>query len=193
MTAIRKHLPDFLAIIGLLIVAVAVSSVILGKQRLSLPGWVPVIGKNWYYLNAEMTTTPRPSRRQSGNDPHALAMTASRAAVLTRRDSMSDTPLNTLPRFGTSAGAQQRELNAIERTRNGAAIAPPMIVMKTVTRLRFSTIARAARVVLLVAVVAALAALIADRLPRQEKASPTGSEHSAPAEEHSHYNFPTYA
>jgi phospholipid/cholesterol/gamma-HCH transport system substrate-binding protein len=55
-TAIRKHLPDFLAIIGLLIVAVAVSSVILGKQRLSLPGWVPVIGKHWYYLNAEMTT-----------------------------------------------------------------------------------------------------------------------------------------
>lgn len=68
-----------------------------------------------------------------------------------------------------------------------------MIVMKTVTRLRFSTIIRAARVALLVAVVAALAALIADRLPRQEKPSPTGSEHGAPAEEHSHYNFPTYA
>lgn len=55
-TAIRKHLPDFLAIIALLVVAVAVSSVILGKQRLSLPGWVPVIGKHWYTLNAEMTT-----------------------------------------------------------------------------------------------------------------------------------------
>ena len=55
-TAIRKHLSDFLAIIGLLIVAVAVSSVILGKQRLSLPGWVPVVGKHWYMLNAEMTT-----------------------------------------------------------------------------------------------------------------------------------------
>jgi phospholipid/cholesterol/gamma-HCH transport system substrate-binding protein len=55
-TAIRKHLPDFLAIIGLLIVAVAVSSVILSKQRLTLPGWVPLIGKHWYHLNAEMTT-----------------------------------------------------------------------------------------------------------------------------------------
>jgi phospholipid/cholesterol/gamma-HCH transport system substrate-binding protein len=55
-TAIRKHLPDFLAIIALLVVAVAVSSVILGKQRLALPGWVPVIGKHWYTLNAEMTT-----------------------------------------------------------------------------------------------------------------------------------------
>ena len=37
-TAIRKHLLDFLAIIGLLIVAAAVSTVILGKQRLALPG-----------------------------------------------------------------------------------------------------------------------------------------------------------
>ena len=36
-TAIRKHLPDFLAILGLLVVAAAVSTVILGKQRLALP------------------------------------------------------------------------------------------------------------------------------------------------------------
>jgi phospholipid/cholesterol/gamma-HCH transport system substrate-binding protein len=55
-TAIRKHLPDFLAIIGLLIVAVAVSSVILGKQRLHPPGWVPVIGQDFFRMNAEMST-----------------------------------------------------------------------------------------------------------------------------------------
>ena len=55
-TAIRKHLPDFLAILGLLIVAVAVSSVILGKQRLTLPGWVPVIGQSFFHVNAEMST-----------------------------------------------------------------------------------------------------------------------------------------
>ena len=55
-TAIRKHLLDFLAILGLLVVAVAVSSVILGKQRLTLPGWVPVIGQSFFHMNAEMTT-----------------------------------------------------------------------------------------------------------------------------------------
>jgi phospholipid/cholesterol/gamma-HCH transport system substrate-binding protein len=33
-----------------------VSSVILSKQRLTLPGWVPVIGQRFYHLNAEMTT-----------------------------------------------------------------------------------------------------------------------------------------
>jgi phospholipid/cholesterol/gamma-HCH transport system substrate-binding protein len=55
-SAIRKHLPDFLAIIGLLIIAVAVSSVILSKQRLALPAWVPVVGKDFFELEAEMTT-----------------------------------------------------------------------------------------------------------------------------------------
>jgi phospholipid/cholesterol/gamma-HCH transport system substrate-binding protein len=55
-TAIRKHLPDFLAIIGLVIVAAAVGTVILGKQRLALPAWVPVVGKDFFEVEAEMST-----------------------------------------------------------------------------------------------------------------------------------------
>jgi phospholipid/cholesterol/gamma-HCH transport system substrate-binding protein len=54
--AIRKHLFDFLAIIGLVVVAVAVSVVILGHQRLTLPGWVPFVGKDFFALNAELST-----------------------------------------------------------------------------------------------------------------------------------------
>ena len=55
-TAIRKHYLDFLAIIGLLVVAAAVSTVILGKQRLALPGWVPLVGKDFFEIEAEMST-----------------------------------------------------------------------------------------------------------------------------------------
>ncbi len=55
-TAIRKHLGDFAAIIGLIVIAVLVSSVILSNQRLSLPAWVPVIGKDFYVIEAEMQT-----------------------------------------------------------------------------------------------------------------------------------------
>ena len=55
-TAIRKHLPDFLAILGLLVVALVVSVYILDKQRLSLPAGVPVLGKDFFELEAEMTT-----------------------------------------------------------------------------------------------------------------------------------------
>jgi len=55
-TAIRKHIRDFAAIIGLVLIAVLVSSVILSNQRLTLPGWVPVIGKDFYEIEAEMQT-----------------------------------------------------------------------------------------------------------------------------------------
>jgi phospholipid/cholesterol/gamma-HCH transport system substrate-binding protein len=55
-TAIRKHLPDFLAILGLVLLAAVVGSVILGKQRLALPAWVPVVGKDFFEVEAEMST-----------------------------------------------------------------------------------------------------------------------------------------
>ena len=54
--AIRKHLRDFAAIIGLMAIALAVASVILSNQRLTLPGWVPFIGKDFYTINAELST-----------------------------------------------------------------------------------------------------------------------------------------
>jgi phospholipid/cholesterol/gamma-HCH transport system substrate-binding protein len=54
--AIRKHLRDFAAIIGLIVIAGAVASVILSHQRLTLPAWVPVIGKDFYVINAELQT-----------------------------------------------------------------------------------------------------------------------------------------
>ena len=38
MTAIRKHLVDVVAILGLMVIAFAVASVILANQRLALPG-----------------------------------------------------------------------------------------------------------------------------------------------------------
>jgi phospholipid/cholesterol/gamma-HCH transport system substrate-binding protein len=55
-TAIRKHWLDFVAIIALCVVSVGVATVILGHQRFTLPGWVPVIGKDFFVLKAEMTT-----------------------------------------------------------------------------------------------------------------------------------------
>ncbi|HKH16163.1 MAG TPA: MlaD family protein [Solirubrobacteraceae bacterium] len=56
MTAIRKHLVDFLAIIGLMIVALGVASVILANQRLTLPEWFPVLGQDYTEIDAELST-----------------------------------------------------------------------------------------------------------------------------------------
>jgi phospholipid/cholesterol/gamma-HCH transport system substrate-binding protein len=55
-TAIRKHIKDFVAILGLMAISLLVASVILSNQRLTLPGWVPVIGKDFYEIEAEMQT-----------------------------------------------------------------------------------------------------------------------------------------
>ena len=54
--AIRKHMRDFLAIIGLLLIAIAVSAYVLGHQRLYLPAWVPFVGTDFYTVNAEFST-----------------------------------------------------------------------------------------------------------------------------------------
>ncbi len=56
MKAIRDHARDFVAILVLLAVALAVAVVILGHQRVTLPGWVPVVGKNFYAFNGAFTT-----------------------------------------------------------------------------------------------------------------------------------------
>jgi phospholipid/cholesterol/gamma-HCH transport system substrate-binding protein len=55
-TAIRKHWLDFVAIIGLMLIAGAVAVFILGKQRLSLPAWVPLVGKDFFVVKAELAT-----------------------------------------------------------------------------------------------------------------------------------------
>jgi phospholipid/cholesterol/gamma-HCH transport system substrate-binding protein len=56
VTAIRKHLKDFVAVIVLLVLALVVSVFILGHQRLNLPAGVPFLGKDFYEVNAEMST-----------------------------------------------------------------------------------------------------------------------------------------
>jgi phospholipid/cholesterol/gamma-HCH transport system substrate-binding protein len=56
VTAIRKHLRDFVAIIVLLVISLVVALFILNKQRLSLPAGVPVLGRDFVTVEAELAT-----------------------------------------------------------------------------------------------------------------------------------------
>ena len=56
MTAIRKHLRDFVAIIVLLVIALVVAVIILDNQRLALPAGVPVLGRDYVDIEAELST-----------------------------------------------------------------------------------------------------------------------------------------
>lgn len=55
-TAIRKHLRDFIAILGLVVVAAIVGGYILANQRIYFPSWVPVVGKDDFILKGEFST-----------------------------------------------------------------------------------------------------------------------------------------
>jgi phospholipid/cholesterol/gamma-HCH transport system substrate-binding protein len=54
--AIRDHARDFAAVIGLIVIATAVTLVILTQQRLSFPEWVPGLGEDRFELKAEFTS-----------------------------------------------------------------------------------------------------------------------------------------
>jgi phospholipid/cholesterol/gamma-HCH transport system substrate-binding protein len=54
--AISKNLKEFLAIIGLAVIAVVVGGFILTQQRLTLPGWVPGVGTEFTQYKAALST-----------------------------------------------------------------------------------------------------------------------------------------
>ena len=54
--AIKTHFKDFLAIAGLILVAIAVLLFILSNQKAALPSWIPGLGQEFYSINVELET-----------------------------------------------------------------------------------------------------------------------------------------
>src|SRR5262245_60860140 len=54
--AIREHLRDFLAIVGLVLAGLITTFIILGSQASALPSWVPFLGEDRFELKAEFTS-----------------------------------------------------------------------------------------------------------------------------------------
>ena len=55
-SAIRKHAKDFAAVVVLFVIGIGVGGYILAQQRLYLPGWVPLVGQDFFTLKGEFTT-----------------------------------------------------------------------------------------------------------------------------------------
>src|ERR1700749_2300191 len=53
MRGVRKQLPNFIWLVGMITVGLAVRPFLLSHQRLPWPGWVPGLGKDYFYVNAE--------------------------------------------------------------------------------------------------------------------------------------------
>jgi phospholipid/cholesterol/gamma-HCH transport system substrate-binding protein len=54
--AIRKHMRDFLALIFMVVLAIAVAGYVLSNQRFYLPSWVPIAGTDFYTVKAELSS-----------------------------------------------------------------------------------------------------------------------------------------
>jgi phospholipid/cholesterol/gamma-HCH transport system substrate-binding protein len=52
----RAHLRDVLAIVGLILAGLFAVTVILVNQRANLPSWVPVLGNDFFHLEADFST-----------------------------------------------------------------------------------------------------------------------------------------
>ncbi len=53
---IDRYRTAFLAVVTMIVVAAAVGGYILAHENFKLPGWVPVLGRNYYTLKAEFQT-----------------------------------------------------------------------------------------------------------------------------------------
>lgn len=54
--AIKTHFKDFLAITGLMLIAILVLLFILANQKAALPSWIPWLGQDFYSINVELET-----------------------------------------------------------------------------------------------------------------------------------------
>lgn len=98
-TAIRKHWPDFVAIIALFVVSIGVASVILSHQRFVLPGWVPVIGKDFFVLKAEMTTAQAVTPGQ-GQTVNVAGVKVGEISKVQLKDGKAVLTMRMEPRYG---------------------------------------------------------------------------------------------
>ena len=53
---IERYRTAFIAVVTMIVIAAVVGGYILAHENLNLPGWVPVLGKNFYTLKAEFQT-----------------------------------------------------------------------------------------------------------------------------------------
>lgn len=53
MRGVRKQLPNFIWLCGMIAVGLGVGAYLLSHQRIPWPGWVPGLGKDYFYVNAE--------------------------------------------------------------------------------------------------------------------------------------------
>lgn len=113
--AIRKHLLDFAAIVGLIVIAFAVGGLILGKQRLALPGWVPLVGQDAFAFEAELATAQSITPGQ-GQTVNIAGVQVGEITSVKLRDGRAIVAMKVKPRY---KGRIYRDASILLRPKSG--------------------------------------------------------------------------
>jgi phospholipid/cholesterol/gamma-HCH transport system substrate-binding protein len=99
-SAIRKHLKDFAAVVVLFVIGVGVGGYILSQQRLYLPGWVPLIGQDFYTLKGEFTTAQAVTPGQ-GQTVDIAGVKVGEISSVDLKNGRAVVSMKILPKYGT--------------------------------------------------------------------------------------------
>jgi phospholipid/cholesterol/gamma-HCH transport system substrate-binding protein len=58
MRGVRKQMAAAIWLVAMVVAGLSVGGYILGHQRLTWPSWAPLVGKDYYYLNARFAAAP---------------------------------------------------------------------------------------------------------------------------------------
>jgi phospholipid/cholesterol/gamma-HCH transport system substrate-binding protein len=98
-SAIRKHVKDFVAVVVLFVIGIGVGAVILSNQRFYLPGWVPLIGQDFYTLNGEFTTAQAVTPGQ-GQTVNIAGVKVGEISNVTLKNGRALVTMKILPKYG---------------------------------------------------------------------------------------------
>jgi phospholipid/cholesterol/gamma-HCH transport system substrate-binding protein len=98
-SAIRKHAKDFAAVIVLFVIGLAVAGYILSQERFYLPGWVPLLGQNFYTLKGEFTTAQAVTPGQ-GQTVNIAGVKVGDISNVQLKDGRAIVTMKILPKYG---------------------------------------------------------------------------------------------
>jgi phospholipid/cholesterol/gamma-HCH transport system substrate-binding protein len=113
-TAIRKHSKDFAAVVVLFVIGIGVGGYILSQQRLYLPGWVPLVGQNFFTLKGEFTTAQAVTPGQ-GQTVDIAGVKVGEISAVELKNGRAVVTMKILPKYG----AVYRDASMLLRPKTG--------------------------------------------------------------------------
>jgi len=96
---IERYRSAFIAVVTMVVIAALVGGYILAHENLKLPGWVPVLGRNFYSLKAEFQTAQAVTPGQ-GQSVTIAGAKIGEIATVDLHNGVAIVTMNVVPKYG---------------------------------------------------------------------------------------------